>query len=48
MDRNGGNGEVSVSNGDSATTESTSVATNFDATESSFAAYLGKLQQTTS
>ena len=39
--RNGGNGAISVSNGDIATTSS--AATNFDATGSIFAAYLGKL-----
>jgi hypothetical protein len=39
VNRNGGNGAISVSNGDIATTSS--AATNFDATGSIFAAYLG-------
>ena len=42
--RNEGSGGITVSNGDSATTESSSLATNFDATNSNFAAYVGKLR----
>jgi hypothetical protein len=41
VNRNGGIGVLSVSNGDTAIAESSPEATNFDASESGFAAYLG-------